>query len=169
VESAQTYTISSATNSVRVLFAEQHSIFKIRFLFSALIIKFEIPGIPVPFARARSNGSRRFNPKKQADNQRDIEHTALIAMRAARLFAPITGVIAVNMLFEYEYPASWSGIKRLANTHKTSRPDIDNLVKQICDGMTGVVYEDDAQVSEILAKKTYGTASRTTVVVSRPT
>ena len=49
-------------------------------------------------------------------------------------------------------------IKR-AKTNKTKqhtqRPDIDNYMKAVLDGMQGVVFEDDSQVFEIFATKTW--------------
>lgn len=35
------------------------------------------------------------------------------------------------------------------------RPDLDNLLKGLFDGMKGVVYSDDSQVQEIKAQKFY--------------
>jgi Holliday junction resolvase RusA-like endonuclease len=40
--------------------------------------------------------------------------------------------------------------------YHTSRPDLDNIVKSILDGLNGVIFEDDAVVAEIVASKKYG-------------
>jgi Holliday junction resolvase RusA-like endonuclease len=37
-----------------------------------------------------------------------------------------------------------------------SRPDIDNIVKAILDGLNGVVFADDASVAQLVASKEYG-------------
>jgi Holliday junction resolvase RusA-like endonuclease len=37
-----------------------------------------------------------------------------------------------------------------------SRPDIDNVVKAILDGLNGVVFADDAVVAQLVASKHYG-------------
>jgi crossover junction endodeoxyribonuclease RusA len=37
------------------------------------------------------------------------------------------------------------------------RPDIDKLIRAVLDGLTGVAYEDDQQVTKITAVKEYGT------------
>jgi len=39
------------------------------------------------------------------------------------------------------------------------RVDLDNLVKAICDGLNGVAYEDDAQITHIEADKLYDAAN----------
>ena len=35
----------------------------------------------------------------------------------------------------------------------TTKPDIDNIIKCVMDGLTGVAYEDDKQVVQIVAQK----------------
>jgi crossover junction endodeoxyribonuclease RusA len=37
------------------------------------------------------------------------------------------------------------------------RPDIDKLIRAVLDGLTGVAYDDDQQVTKITAIKEYGT------------
>jgi Holliday junction resolvase RusA-like endonuclease len=37
-----------------------------------------------------------------------------------------------------------------------SRPDIDNIVKAILDGLNGVVFADDASVAQLVSSKEYG-------------
>ena len=34
-------------------------------------------------------------------------------------------------------------------------PDVDNLLKFLCDAMTGVVYHDDSQIVSITCEKKY--------------
>jgi crossover junction endodeoxyribonuclease RusA len=36
------------------------------------------------------------------------------------------------------------------------RPDIDKLIRAVLDGLTGVAYDDDGQVTKITAVKEYG-------------
>lgn len=37
--------------------------------------------------------------------------------------------------------------------HDTHKPDIDNIVKLVLDGLNGVAFEDDAQAIEVKAAK----------------
>jgi Holliday junction resolvase len=39
--------------------------------------------------------------------------------------------------------------------HHTVRPDIDNLLKSVLDGMNGIIYEDDCQIVILNAIKKY--------------
>lgn len=40
------------------------------------------------------------------------------------------------------------------------RPDLDKLIRAICDSLSGIVYRDDSQVFNITAAKFYETLSR---------
>lgn len=56
--------------------------------------------------------------------------------------------------FYFDKPKSEKGID------KVTRPDLDKCVRAIQDSMTGVLYEDDAQVTEIYARKLFGSPAR---------
>lgn len=47
----------------------------------------------------------------------------------------------------------------------TVKPDVDKLVRAVSDALTGIVWEDDAQIVEIVAQKSYGLPERTEIVV----
>lgn len=46
------------------------------------------------------------------------------------------------------------------------RPDLDKLVRAVLDGLSGVVFRDDAQVAGLATEKTYGDPPRVEVKVS---
>ena len=37
--------------------------------------------------------------------------------------------------------------------HTAESPDVDNILKPICDGMKGVVYDDDKQVWKVISQR----------------
>lgn len=41
------------------------------------------------------------------------------------------------------------------NIRPTKKPDIDNILKSVCDSLNKVAYSDDTQIIEITAKKYY--------------
>lgn len=47
----------------------------------------------------------------------------------------------------------------------TTKPDIENLLKGIMDGMTGIIYRDDSLVVELVARKFYALTPRAEVTV----
>jgi crossover junction endodeoxyribonuclease RusA len=46
--------------------------------------------------------------------------------------------------------------KTVKRNMPTVAPDLDKLIRGVLDGLTGIAYEDDAQVVEIHARKVYG-------------
>ena len=57
-----------------------------------------------------------------------------------------------------EPPKSWSKKKRETAYGKphTKKPDADNIVKSVLDGLNGIAYNDDSQVFHEDGKKFYG-------------
>ena len=68
---------------------------------------------------------------------------------------PIETSVAISIEFFFEIPSSWSKKKKEAAGWHTSKPDIDNLIKGVLDGLNGVAYKDDMQVVKISARKQY--------------
>src|SRR5699024_11717686 len=71
----------------------------------------------------------------------------------------ITEPIAVHLNFYFTPPKSYSKKRIRAIEAKeelfTKKPDIDNLVKSVTDGMNGIMYEDDSQIVGLTAGKHY--------------
>lgn len=69
--------------------------------------------------------------------------------------------IGVRVIFTFPPLKGWSK-KKLRNTvYKDVKPDIDNLLKSLFDGMNGVVYTDDAKICEVSASKIFGLKAKT--------
>ena len=84
----------------------------------------------------------------------------------------LSGPLAVRLVFVMPRPKSHFRAGRNAHIVKDGAPqhphqDIDNLAKGALDVMTGRVYEDDRQVIDLSASKTYGDPGRTVVQVKR--
>ena len=47
----------------------------------------------------------------------------------------------------------------------TTKPDIDNVIKAVLDGLNGVAYADDSQVVALSASKCYSDDPRVVVIV----
>lgn len=88
--------------------------------------------------------------------------------------APFEGPIRVQIDAVFEVAPSWPKKRKaeaLANFYHTAKPDGDNVLKSILDGMVAPKGEtpfcliDDAQVAEQLIRKRYGSPARVDVVV----
>ena len=68
--------------------------------------------------------------------------------------------VRVHVYFRFPFP------RRRGRLCPVVRPDVDKLVRALLDALTGVAYEDDAQVVELFALKVYADDARTIVNVS---
>ena len=59
--------------------------------------------------------------------------------------------ISVRITFTFKAPR-----KKDIGEPKHTRPDLDNLCKQIMDAANGVLWEDDSQVFSLFASKRWG-------------
>lgn len=117
-----------------------------------------IPGEPQGKARPRFNSrSGVYTPAKTAAYEQMIGIIAKSSMRGKSI---LTGPLHVDLRAVMPIPKSWSKAKRdaaiLGEIRPTSKPDIDNIIKAIADGMNQIVYADDAAIASVSASKVYG-------------
>lgn len=141
---------------------------------AAMEISFELAGPPLPKERAKrgiTRGGRRnfYTPR----NTRGGEDLALRGFYDAvpRDWRPHDGPVTLAVVGQYVPPASWPHWRRaraIAEAWpKTTRPDLDNLVKLVMDGLNGHAWHDDAQVwSHDGSRKIYGAATLTRVTLT---
>jgi len=81
----------------------------------------------------------------------------------------LTTPVAVSIGIEVEVPASWSKKRRAAalagETRPTGKPDLDNCIKLLMDGLNKIAWVDDAQVVRLTAGKRYAETPRTIVEI----
>lgn len=110
--------------------------------------KFFVKGKPVP------QGSMKFIRPGVMIHSRaaDLAVWRADIARNAELsgFKPVSGGVKVEIDFIFIRPKSAN------RPFPTVAPDLDKLIRAVLDGLTGVAYEDDAQVILIQATKTYG-------------
>jgi Holliday junction resolvase RusA-like endonuclease len=120
-------------------------------------IRISIPGEPVAWARARSNGARRFTPAKQAAWMKHAQH---YAVQQYGPLPPVTDALSLHVIATFAIPQSWTKSRKSAarggTLRHTSKPDASNILKLVEDAMNGVVFVDDAQVTRALVEKRYG-------------
>lgn len=121
------------------------------------MIAFWVPGIPAPQGSMRAfmpRGSRL--PVVTGDNPKTKPWRASVAYCAmqARGKRPLyQGPVMLQASFYLPRPKSLP--KKVVDAIK--KPDLDKLVRGVCDALKGVVWEDDSQVTSIVAIKNYGT------------
>ena len=126
------------------------------------MIVFTVLGEPVGKARPRAfragNSVRMYTPAKTKTYEQVVASAGLIAMADAKSL-PITGAVLLDLSISVGIPASWSKKRKAAalagNEYPAKKPDADNIIKAICDGLNGIAWVDDAQVVDVIARKRY--------------
>lgn len=123
-------------------------------------IVFIVPGQPQGKGRAKivkiGGFSRMATPDKTVAYEGLIAHAGQQAMAGRPL---IEGPVAVVVDMRCQVPASWSKKKQaqalIGEVRPVTKPDQDNVLKAIFDGLNGVAWKDDVQVVEIVSRKRY--------------
>lgn len=60
------------------------------------------------------------------------------------------GALEIEIYFYFQMPKSWSLKKkeRMFNTPCMKKPDLDNCIKSVQDGLNGVAFKDDSQITD---------------------
>lgn len=123
-------------------------------------VSFVVPGEAVGKGRPRvstiGGHARMFTPQKTANYETLIAMAAQQAMAGREL---IGGPVLVEMKIMVSVAASWSEKKTAealaGDVMPTKKPDADNVLKAICDGINGIVFKDDVQVVNVSLSKRF--------------
>jgi len=107
-----------------------------------------------------------YTPEKTT---RYESHVRLFGAQAMGSSKPMAGPLGLGVTFVVPVPQSYSKKRTAACLSGAERPakkpDLDNMLKAIKDGLNGVTWADDCQVVEVRATKVYGEIPRAQVVV----
>ena len=129
---------------------------------------FTIPGNPI--AKARPRFARRGRFVMTYNDQETEEGRFLLEIKQQVKHPPTEGPVKVSCTFYMPRPKSHYGtgknsgkLKPNAPAFHTSRPDLDNCEKFCFDCMNGIIWKDDSQIVESVAKKVYSDNPRTEI------
>ena len=133
-------------------------------------ICFIVPGEPVAKARARvfynknANRVMAYTPKKTATYEQFIR---LVACDHIQL--PFLGPLILNIKVYRSIPKSFSRklntMAEAGEVRPTTRPDADNYLKSIADGLLDIAYRDDSQIVSVSVHKFYSSQPRTEIEI----
>lgn len=123
-------------------------------------IRFMVPGEPQGKGRPRigkiGQHDRMFTPAKTVAYEGLVAHAAQQVMCG---IAPLEGACRIELDVLCTVPASWSAKKSAqalaGGIRPTKKPDADNVLKAVCDGLNGVAWKDDVQAVEVVLRKAY--------------
>ena len=136
------------------------------------MLTFEIPGDPVAKARPRAamvaGRARLYTPAKTEKYEARV---ALFAQQAMAGRPVMAGPVALSVTALFPIPPSWTkkrqAAARAGTEHHTKKPDLDNVLKAIKDGMNGIAWLDDSQVVHIVdCRKVYAEHPGVDVIVA---
>ena len=123
-----------------------------------LMFRFFVKGRPVP------QGSLKFiHGRPIHERAADLAVWRADIARNAELsgYRPVDGAVKVTCEFIYMKP------KTSPRSMPWVKPDLDKLIRAVLDGLTGVAYADDCQVTLIQASKTYGSAEGVWITIEQ--
>lgn len=133
------------------------------------MIQFTVYGKPEPQGSARAFVLERPGQRARAiitsDNKKlkswrqEVTRAAITAMEEYELVSEAAVTILVD--FYFQKPVSVPKKKLF----KTTKPDVDKLLRGVLDGLTGVVFRDDAQVIDARARKHFDACERTEIYI----
>ena len=139
-----------------------------------MMLTFTVEGQPIPKARPRvsfrGGKARAYTPQRTKDFEELVAIRAREAM-IAQNFTKICRSNGIRITFEsrFSIPKSWSKKKQAdalaGNVLHTSRPDLDNLEKAICDALNDIVWDDDCQVCDVRKTKKYAEKAETVIEI----
>lgn len=135
-------------------------------------LTFTVPGEPQGKGRARISTAGRF--ARAYTPAKTVAYESLVAVVAQQAMGeqnPWDCACAVRLVAVFPVPASWSKKKQAqamaGEIRPTKKPDADNVMKAIYDGMNGVVWKDDSQAVDNYVSKRYGAQPGVIVSVER--
>lgn len=124
-----------------------------------VIVEGEPVGKGRPKASTFGGGVRMYTPDKTRRYENNVRAEAKASMAGREAFA---GPCMLELSIVCGVPASWSKKKQAqalaGEIVPTKKPDIDNIVKALCDSFNGIVWVDDVQVTDLLVRKRFGPA-----------
>ena len=130
-------------------------------------IRFFVSGQPVGQGSMRPRGKAMSHDSAALPGWRDaIGWAARQAIARDSYSGPATpwdGPVLLELSFWLVRP------KTVTREHASVKPDLDKLIRAVCDALQDIVYREDSRVCEIVARKEYGDGLPPGVrIVARP-
>ena len=126
---------------------------------------FIIPGEPVAKGRPKLSRYGTYTPKKTKEYEEHIKQE----WHKNGYKEPLTGAVMVDITFYRSIQKSSSKAAKMAKltgkVKPTVKPDLDNYIKAVLDGLNGLAWVDDSQIINISATKEYSLEPKTVVLI----
>lgn len=121
------------------------------------MFEFRVEGKPTGKARPRVTRWSVHNTDTTVIYENLIK---IMFMQKYKRVEPLKGCVRLELTIIFKPAKSTSKKKSLemlqGKIKPSKKPDIDNIVKIYADALNKVAYDDDTQIVELVARKTYG-------------
>lgn len=127
------------------------------------VIRIVLAGAPLGKERLRLNRATNtlYTPERTLNYEARLANVGQAVMAGRPL---LTGPLALDVQAFVGVPASWSKRKRAdalaGRIRPTGKPDGDNILKAVSDGLNLVVWTDDSLIVDARVRKFYSDAPR---------
>ncbi len=128
-------------------------------------MKFIIEGIPPKKDRPRfTRAGHTYSTPATKEGEQRVKYFFLSAFGKIK---PVETACKVYITAYYTTPTSWSRKRREESIghYKITKPDVDNVIKAVLDGLNGLAYKDDNLVAIVECCKKYGARNYTEVEI----
>lgn len=140
------------------------------------MIQFTVPGEAVPQGSKKAFFVKALGRAAMTESSAKLKPwRSLVSLKAQDTMngqPPLDCPVMVLAVFEFPRPRGHFGtgknetiLKASAPSWKTSKPDVDKLLRGILDALTGICFRDDSVVVEVRATKKYGISGKTEISV----
>ena len=135
-------------------------------------IKFEVLGNPQGKGRAkvttRGAYAHAYTPLKTEMYENLIKMSYINAYGNRPMFTDgqlLLLTVKAYMPIPKSTPQKRIALWRLEQTYCSKKPDMDNIIKVVCDALNGTAYTDDRAVVRLSASKVYSDVPRLEIIV----
>jgi Holliday junction resolvase RusA-like endonuclease len=126
-------------------------------------MEYVVMGDPIPLARARHGNGKTWDPQKHLKL-----HWSLMLSNQHDDKPLFEGPL--HLFITFFMPKPKTSLKKqleMENRPHHYKPDLDNLVKWVCDCANGILYKDDSSVASFKCMKIYSDQPRTVIKIFR--
>lgn len=131
-------------------------------------IEFNVLGKPIPKQRPRKGKYGNIYTPTKTKNYEELIGMSF-KLNAGSGFKPFESHVTLTIINVCKFPKKFNKEQRerasSGSIRPVSRPDIDNIIKSVMDGLNGVAFKDDSQVVNITAGKIYGNENYIQIIV----
>lgn len=133
------------------------------------MITFTLPGAPLGKERVRLHRAtgRLYTPERTLNYEARIAAAGQLAMNGRPLLdGPLVLDVCAYVAIPQSKPKRWKAAALAGTIRPTGKPDGDNLLKGVSDGLNLVIWTDDSQIVDARIRKWYSDAPRVVVTVA---